>query len=93
MKNTVLKQFFDNINTEIGSMICSFICGMGLSMIFKFNCQKNCISYLAPHPDDFIDKQFKIEGKCFVYTPYIVDCNQDDVLLPYNSNDNVENQL
>lgn len=91
--NNIHKQFFQAINTELGSMIFSLICGIGLALVFQYHCKENCHTYFAPHPEDFIDKQFIVEGKCFKYNPYVVECDGDEVLEPYKQSDVLLNKI
>lgn len=82
------------MNTTIGNIIFSFICGLGLSLVFKKVCKGNCVQYFAPHPMEFIEKQFQIENTCFEYEPYVVECvDEEKVLLPYSEKDMPENKI
>ena len=83
--NTIV---YNLMNTRIGNFIFSFLCGLGISVLFKKVCKDNCIQYFAPHPTEFIGKIFRIEDQCFEYEPYVVECtDKENILLPYKETD------
>ena len=93
MKQDFANMFLNNVmNTDTGQKLFSFLCGLGLTLVFQRVCKDNCTMFYAPHQTDFVDKQFKVEDTCFVYQPYITKCT-DKVLLPYNLNDKPVNKI
>ena len=64
------------IHTENGKIIMSIILGFGLASLFRTVCkERNCLMFRAPPLDDFKDKIYKSNNKCFKYTPVSTKCS------------------
>lgn len=63
------------LHTERGKIIMSILLGFGLASLFRTVCKdKNCLMFHAPPLDDFKDKIYKSNNKCFKYTPISTKC-------------------
>jgi len=63
------------VHTETGKIIMSILLGFGLASLFRTVCKdNNCILFHAPPLDDFKDKIYKNNGKCFKYRPVATKC-------------------
>ena len=57
------------VHTERGKYIMSVLLGFGLASLFRTICKdRNCLIFHAPPLDDFKDKIYKSNNKCFKYT-------------------------
>lgn len=64
------------VHTERGKIIMSIILGFGLASLFRTVCKgRNCLMFHAPPLDDFKDKIYKSNNKCFKYTPISTKCS------------------
>lgn len=64
------------VHTQNGKYIMSIILGFGLASLFRKVCKdKNCLIFNAPPLDDFKDKIYKSNNKCFKYTPIATKCS------------------
>jgi hypothetical protein len=64
--------------TPTGQFLVSALFGLALALMFRRVCKDNCVSYHAPYVKDIEGKVFKLEDTCYVYTPYMVDCQKTD---------------
>ena len=89
------RNIIDNlVYTDAGHKTFSFLVGLALALLFNRVCKSDCTVYYAPHSEEFLHKQFKLEDTCYEYTPYLVDCkNKQDILLPYNIGQQPENKI
>lgn len=82
------------VYTELGHKVFSFLIGLALALLFHRVCKTNCTLYFAPHTSEFIDKKFKLENTCYIYKPYMVNCEEkQDILLPYDVGQQPENKI
>ena len=64
------------VHTQNGKIIMSIILGFGLASLFRTVCKgRNCLMFHAPPLDDFKDKIYKSNNKCFKYTPVSTKCS------------------
>jgi hypothetical protein len=64
------------VHTKNGKIIMSIILGFGLASLFRTVCkERNCLMFRAPPLDDFKDKIYKSNNKCFKYTPVSTKCS------------------
>jgi hypothetical protein len=63
------------VHTERGKIIMSILLGFGLASLFRTICKdQNCLIFRAPPLDDFKDKIYKSNNKCFKYIPISTKC-------------------
>ena len=63
------------VHTETGRIIMSILLGLGLASLFRTVCKNNnCLTFHAPPLDDFKDKIYKNNGRCFKYSPIATKC-------------------
>lgn len=66
------------INTPTGKIIMSILLGFGLASLFRKVCKdKNCLIFHAPPLDNFREKIYKYNNKCFKYTPIATKCSSN----------------
>jgi len=64
------------LHTQSGKVIMSVLLGLGLASLFRTVCkERNCLIFHAPPLDDFKDKIYKSNNKCFKYTPIPTKCS------------------
>jgi hypothetical protein len=67
------------INSKEGSVIISVILGLGLAACFRASCKKgNCIVIKGPKTGDIQKHIYRIDNECFKYTPYVVNCDEQE---------------
>jgi hypothetical protein len=72
MKTDIIDKLF---NQDTGIKIFSILLGLGIAFVFKKECEgKNCIVIEGPDPNEVSKYYFKVNGECYQYKPYIVDC-------------------
>ena len=72
------------VSSESGKILMSIILGLGLASIFRISCKgKNCIIYHAPPLDEIKDKIYKIDKKCYKFTPNPVKCNSQKQIIDF----------
>jgi hypothetical protein len=79
----VPKDIVDRLTeTDAGCILFSIIIGLGLAALFRRECIGNqCIVVEGPNPNEVKFNTYKLDDRCFKYTPYIVDCNkQTDII-------------
>ncbi len=62
-------------NTHQGRVIISIILGVGLASLFRKVCHQ-CIEIKGPSLEEMEQYMYKMDGECYKYTPYVVDCNK-----------------
>ena len=66
------------VHTQNGKIIMSIILGFGLASLFRKVCKdSNCLIFHAPPLNDFKDKIYKSNNKCFKYTPIPTKCSRN----------------
>lgn len=68
------------LQDRVGSIIISILLGLGLAIIFFRRVCKGdeCVIIKSPEKSSEIkDRYYKIEGDCYHYTPYAVECPED----------------
>jgi hypothetical protein len=56
----------------------SILLGLGLASMFRASCKsKRCFIIKGPKLKDIENHYYRIDDKCFKYTPYVVNCNED----------------
>jgi hypothetical protein len=64
------------VHTETGKVLMSVLLGFGLASLFRTVCKDhNCLVFHAAPLDDFKDKTYKSNGKCFKYSPIATKCS------------------
>lgn len=72
---------------SVGSIIISIVLGLGLSALFKKVCKQNCIIYKISNYDDFKDKIFEHEDKCYKFEKIKSSCGvRKDLIKEENRN-------
>ena len=63
------------VHTETGKQIMSVLLGIGLASLFRTVCKgKNCIAFRAPPLDQFENKIYKSDNKCYTFNPVSTKC-------------------
>lgn len=80
-----MKVYLDKfVHTENGKVIMSILLGFGLASLFRTICKENnCIIFHAPPLDDFKDKIYSNNGKCFKYTPVASKCSLNAKIVTF----------
>lgn len=66
------------VHTPTGKIIMSILLGFGLASLFRKVCKdKNCLIFHAPPLDDFREKIYKSNNKCFKYTTVPTKCSSN----------------
>ena len=72
------------VHTETGKIIMSILLGFGLASLFRTVCKdNNCILFHAPPLDDFKDKIFKSNDKCFKYNMISTKCSSNMKIVTF----------
>lgn len=67
------------LNSNAGKYIISILLGIGLSTLFRNACkERDCIVFKAVDPETVKNGIFKIDNKCYTYTPEQTKCNNDN---------------
>jgi hypothetical protein len=62
----------------------SILLGLGLASLFRTICKnKECIIFHAAPLDDFKDKIYKNNDKCYKYTPVATKCSLNAKILEF----------
>jgi hypothetical protein len=62
-----------------GSIVISVILGLGLAALFRRACTGgSCVVIKAPKADELNKFYYKVDSDCYKYTPYVVDCGQNE---------------
>ena len=80
------------LNTKLGVFI-SVILGLGLAALFREDNEKNCITFNGPIIDDFKDKIYKYDEKCYKYSLTQEKCNDNKKIIDIDSKEEFVNQL
>ncbi len=82
------------LNTKLGVFFISVILGLGLAALFRQVCnEKNCITFNGPIIDDFKDKIYKYDEKCYKYSLTQEKCNDNKKVIDIDSKEEFVNQL
>ena len=81
----------DVVQDRLGSIIVSVILGLGLAVIFFRRVCKgdSCIVVRGPGKDVNRGQFYRLEGDCYQYVPYAVDCENSGGNNNNNNNDDV----
>jgi hypothetical protein len=80
----MIRQYLDN---EAGSIIISFLLGLGLAALFQKACRdNNCVIIKGPPYKDIRDKIFIQDEKCYIYTPKTTKCDAKEASKSTNTN-------
>ena len=60
--------------TRIGIILLSVIWGLAIPTLFKTVC-KDCILIQGPSISEANKQVYKNQGKCYVFDPYVVNCD------------------
>jgi hypothetical protein len=72
------------VHTETGKIMMSILLGLGLASLFRTICKnKECIIFHAAPLDDFKDKIYKNNDKCYKYTPVATKCSLNAKILEF----------
>lgn len=72
------------IHTQTGKTLMSIILGFGLASLFRKVCKdRNCLMFHAPPLDDFKDKIFKSNDKCFKYNMISTKCSSNMKIVTF----------
>lgn len=64
------------LNDPKGRIVLSILLGLGFACIFRLTCKNNdCYIVKAPKSRDINDYVYKIDDKCFKYTPVPSKCD------------------
>lgn len=64
------------LHTETGRTIISIILGLGIASLFRKACKdRSCIAFRAPPLKDLEKDTYKLDDKCYQYTPKTVKCD------------------
>ena len=67
----------DLLNSKSGSIIISIILGLGLAALFRQVCKdKQCIVIKGPNISETQKFYYKVDDKCYKYTPVIAECDK-----------------
>ena len=70
------------IKSDKGKVLISIILGLGLATLFRKVCKdSSCIVIKGPKVSDVKDKYYKIEDKCYKYTPFVTPCNEEETIV------------
>lgn len=70
------------INSNEGSIAISILFGLALAGLFRQTCKdRGCIVIKGPKTSEVKDDVFKIDHKCYKYTPYVVRCDKTEHIL------------
>jgi hypothetical protein len=62
----------------------SILLGFGLASLFRKVCKdRNCLLFHAPPLDDFNDKIYKSNKKCYKYTPIPTKCSLKSKIITF----------
>ena len=61
--------------TKVGIILLSIMWGLAIPTLFKTVC-KDCILIQGPSTTEANKQVYENRGKCYVFNPYIVDCNE-----------------
>lgn len=76
-----LAKFF---HSETGKQMLSIILGLGLASLFRTICKgKNCVTFKAPPLEDFNNKVYKYEDRCYKYNPVSVKCDSSKKIVEF----------
>lgn len=71
------------IHTEPGRVMLSAILGLGLATMFRRTCnKKNCLVFSGPVIQEFTDRVYKYDGKCYKYAVEESQCMSHKRTLP-----------
>lgn len=77
------KRLFD---TDLGKIFISILLGLGLASLFRKVCNdKNCIVFNGPVLQDFENKIYKYDEKCYKYATYPAPCNLNKKIIDVSS--------
>lgn len=77
---------------KTGQFLVSALFGLALALMFRRVCKENCIVFYAPDLNDIVPKSFQLEGTCYKYEPYNVECS-NDAIITNNDNDEASNKI
>ena len=64
------------VQTETGRTLMSVILGVGLATLFKVSCKdRNCLLMKAPALEQFKDKIYKVDDKCYTFNSTQTKCD------------------
>lgn len=79
--------------SKTGQIVTSGIFGLAIALLFQRVCKDNCTVYYAPYVDEISNRSFKLEDTCYKYTPYMVKCQENGTLDPYDINTKPLNKI
>jgi hypothetical protein len=69
------------LNSKDGRVFVSIILGLGLATLFRKVCKgTSCLVIKGPKPSDVEKHYYKIEEKCFKYTPKVTPCDDANTI-------------
>ena len=70
------------LDSKEGVILVSVILGFGLATLFRKVCkEKGCYVIKGPKVSDVNQYYYKIEDKCYKYTPVVVQCEKDKEIV------------
>ncbi len=70
------------LDSNEGIVIVSLVLGFGLATLFRKVCKdNNCMVIKGPKQTETEKYFYKIDEKCYKYTPKVVDCDKDAVIV------------
>ena len=74
------------VHTETGKYMMSILLGFGLASLFRTICkEKECLVFYAPPLDQFENKIYKKDNKCYKFTPQATKCNKNKKIVNFSS--------
>jgi len=74
------------VHTQTGKFMMSILLGFGLASLFRTICkEKGCLVFYAPPLDQFEDKIYKQNNKCYKFTPSATKCSKDKKIVHFAS--------
>lgn len=71
---------YEALDTPIGSVVVSAICGLGIAALFRKVCKdRSCIVVHGPPMEDTSRFYYKYDKDCYKYTPEMAECDEDAV--------------
>jgi hypothetical protein len=63
------------MDSDSGAIVVSIMLGLGLAAVFRTACKGGrCVVVNGPPMSDVRDKVYRLDDKCYRYTPYVVPC-------------------
>jgi hypothetical protein len=65
------------MDRESGAIVVSIMLGLGLAAVFRAACKGGrCVVIKGPPISQIRDTVYRIDDRCYKYTPFVVPCGQ-----------------